>query len=452
MRKLTKFFEDAEYRFNILNTYIPRLFSDKNAISIKFKLLMGYDIDLSTPKTFNEKLQWLKLYDRNPLYTTMVDKYAVKQYVAERIGDEYIIPTLGVWDSFDDIDFTKLPNQFVLKCTHDSGGLAICRDKKTFDKQKAKKKIERSLKKNYYWGGREWPYKDVKPRIIAEQYMEDTKTEELRDYKFFCFDGVAKALFIATDRQKEGEEVKFDFYDMEFKHLDFKQGHPNATVSPAKPETFDEMRQLAEKLSKRIPHLRVDFYEVNGKAYFGELTFSHFSGMVPFTPEEWKETFGSWIKLPENSGGGYILIADGYVLWLHEKNMQKAAGLTDYKFFCFNNEVKMLYVSQGLEDHATASISFYDLNGNEMPFHRKDYKPIEGKLKLPENFQDMLDTAQKLANEVNAPFVRIDLYSIAGKTKFSEITFSPCAGMIPFEPAEWDGIIGEWLQLPIEKK
>ena len=278
---------------------------DKMYLKLRFKQRMGKELDLKHPKTYNEKLQWLKLYDRKPIYTTMVDKYAVKRYVADRIGEEYIIPTLGVWDSFDDIIFDDLPDQFVLKCTHDSGGLAICRDKKTFNKQSAKAKIERSLKRNYYWSGREWPYKNVKPRIIAEQYMEDTKTEELRDYKFFCFDGVAKALFIATDRQKEGEEVKFDFFDMDFKHLDFKQGHPNAAVSPAKPETFDEMRQLAEKLSKGVPHLRVDFYEVNGKAYFGELTFSHFSGMVPFNPEEWDETFGSWIKLPEKFGGGW---------------------------------------------------------------------------------------------------------------------------------------------------
>lgn len=276
---------------------------DEQYVKLQFRAQVGKWPNLKNPETFNEKLQWLKLHDRKPIYTTMVDKYAVKKYVADLIGEEYIIPTLGVWDKFEDIDFDALPNQFVLKCTHDSGGLVICRDKDSLDKRKAKEKIERSLKRNYYWSGREWPYKDVKPRIIAEQYMEDTKTEELRDYKFFCFDGVAKALFIATDRQKEGEEVKFDFYDMDFRHLDFKQGHPNASVSPAKPETFNEMRQLAEKLSKGIPQLRVDFYEVNGKAYFGELTFSHFSGMVPFNPEKWDETFGSWIKLPENTGG-----------------------------------------------------------------------------------------------------------------------------------------------------
>ena len=271
---------------------------DKVHIEARYALKMGRKLDLENPQTFNEKLQWLKLYDRRPEYTTMVDKYEVKKYVAERIGEAYIIPTLGVWNSFDEIDFDALPNQFVLKCTHDSGGLAICKDKSTFDKAAAKEKIEKSLKRNYFLIHREWPYKNVKRRIIAEQYMEDAKTAELRDYKFFCFDGVAKALFIATERQKPGEEVKFDFFDMDFCHLDLRQGHPNAIVCPERPEAFDEMKQLAEKLSKGIPQVRVDFYEVNGKVYFGELTFSHFAGLVPFKPEQWDYTFGSWIKLP----------------------------------------------------------------------------------------------------------------------------------------------------------
>ncbi|MBQ4131506.1 MAG: glycosyl transferase [Clostridia bacterium] len=272
---------------------------DKTHIKMRFKLKTGKKLNLENPQTFNEKLQWLKLYDRKHIYTTMVDKYEVKQYIAERIGEEYIIPTLGVWDSFDDIDFDALPNQFVLKCTHDSGGLVICKDKNTFDKAAAKEKIEKSLKRNYFLIHREWPYKNVKRRIIAEKYMEDSKTSELRDYKFFCFDGVVRAMFIATERQKAGEEVKFDFYDADGKHLELRQGHPNATVCPEKPKTFDEMKRLAEKLSKGIPQVRVDFYEVNGKVYFGELTFSHFAGMVPFEPEEWDYTFGSWIELPE---------------------------------------------------------------------------------------------------------------------------------------------------------
>jgi len=227
-----------------------------------------------------------------------VDKFDVKKYVADRIGEEYIIPTYGVWDSFDEIDFDKLPDQFVLKCTHDSGGLVIVRDKSALDKTKARRKIEKCLKRNFYYLGREWPYKDVKPRIIAEAYMEDETTAELRDYKFFTFNGVPKVLFVASERQKEGEETKFDFFDMDYNHLPVCNGHPNASVPPKKPETFEKMRELAEKLSEGIPHLRVDFYEVNGKIYFGELTFYHWSGMVPFEPEEWDYTFGSWLELP----------------------------------------------------------------------------------------------------------------------------------------------------------
>lgn len=228
--------------------------------------------------------------------TDIVDKYEAKRIVGEIIGEKYIIPTLGVWDRFDDIDFELLPNQFVLKCTHDSGGLVICKDKSKFDVSKAKSIIENCLKHSFYWGQREWPYKNVKPRIIAEKYMEDSITEDLRDYKFFAFDGEVKALFIATERQTEGE-TKFDFFDSDFNHLNFTNGHPNAEKMPLKPQNFDLMKTLAAELSRGIPHVRVDFYEVNGEVYFGEMTFSHWSGMMPFDPEEWDYKFGNWIKL-----------------------------------------------------------------------------------------------------------------------------------------------------------
>lgn len=267
-------------------------------LKLIYRARTGQNLDLINPKSYNEKIQWLKLYDRNPQYTTMVDKHTVKEYVAGKIGEQYIIPTYGVWDSFDDIDFDALPAQFVLKCTHDSGGLVICQNKENLDKATAKKKIEASLKKNYYLHSREWPYKNVKPRIIAETYMEDAALQELRDYKFFCFDGKAKLLFIATDRQTVGVETKFDFFDMDFHHLDIRNGHPNADRVPEKPRNFELMRQLAEQLSEGIPQLRVDFYEVNGKVYFGELTFSHWSGMVPFDPPEWDLKLGEWINLP----------------------------------------------------------------------------------------------------------------------------------------------------------
>ena len=263
-----------------------------------YKARTGRELNLENPQTFNEKLQWLKLHDRNPLYTKLVDKYEVKQYVGERIGFEYIIPTYGVWERFDDIDFKALPNQFVLKCTHDSGGLFIVKDKSTFDKNAARKKIEHCLKRNFYWLGREWPYKNVVPRIIVEEYVEDSATQELRDYKFFCFDGMVRAMFVATNRQSK-TPTTFDFFDVEYNHLDVRQGHPNAQTIPAKPVNFDLMKTLAAKLSVGRPNLRVDFYEVNGKVLFGELTLFHFDGMTPFDPPEWDLTFGSWLKLPQ---------------------------------------------------------------------------------------------------------------------------------------------------------
>ncbi len=297
-RKYLKILLHPEYILFYLNgTCFARFIPDKIYLKSRYKARIGKKLNLKNPKTFNEKLQWLKLYDRKPEYTVMVDKHEVKKYVADKIGKDYIIPILGVWDKFDDIDFDALPEQFVLKCTHDSGGLVICKDKSQLDIEQARKKIDKCLKRNYYWHGREWPYKNVKPRIIAEQYMEDEETAEIRDYKFFCFDGVAKALFIATDRSNKEEETKFDFYDMEFNHLPFTNGHPNANSAPQKPENFDKMRELAGKLSENIPHLRVDFYEVNGKIYFGELTFSHWSGMTPFEPEEWDYKLGEMIKL-----------------------------------------------------------------------------------------------------------------------------------------------------------
>lgn len=276
-----------------------RFLDDKTYLKIKYRLETRKKLNLKDPKEFNEKLQWLKLYNRDPEYTKLVDKYEVREHIVRNIGEQYLIPVLRLWDRVEDIDFDTLPEQFVLKCTHDSGSVVICRDRKTFDIEKAKKRLKKHLKKSMFWWGREWPYKNVKPRIIAEQYMEDDQTSELRDYKFFCFGGEVKALFIASDRQTAGEETKFDFFDMDFNHLDIRNGHPNAKVPPAKPEKFDEMRQLAEKLCVGFPHVRVDFYEVNGRVYFGEMTFAHNCGMVPFEPDEWNFTFGSWIELPK---------------------------------------------------------------------------------------------------------------------------------------------------------
>lgn len=262
-----------------------------------YRRVFNKELDLENPMTYNEKLFWMKLYDRRPIYTTMVDKYAVKDYVAKIIGEEYIIPTLGVWDRPEDVEWDSLPDQFVLKCTHDSGGLVICRDKSKLDKQAAINILRKSLKRNYYKAGREWPYKNVKRRIIAEKYMEDTSVGELPDYKFFCFDGEVKALFIGTERGTG--DVKFDYFDADFKHLDLVQIHPMSGKELPKPQHFEKMKELASKLSKSYPQLRVDFYNINGAIYFGELTLFHHGGVIPFHPEEWAYIFGSWIQLPK---------------------------------------------------------------------------------------------------------------------------------------------------------
>lgn len=271
---------------------------DKIYLYIKFYCRMGKRLHLKHPKTYSEKLQWLKLYGRRPIDTLLSDKYTVKNYISKVIGSEYVIPLLGVWNRFEDIDFDSLPNQFVLKCTHDSGGIVVCTDKSRLDISAAKSIINRGMKHNFYVYSRERAYKDIPRRIIAEEYKEDKETQELRDYKFFCFNGEPKALFIASDRQKKDEETKFDFFDMDYNHLPFTNGHPNAKTPPAKPKCFDEMKDLAAKLSKGIVHVRVDFYEVDGQVYFGEMTYSHWGGMTPFIPEEWDSIFGSWIKLP----------------------------------------------------------------------------------------------------------------------------------------------------------
>lgn len=271
---------------------------DKTYLKIAFRARFGKPLNLKHPETFNEKLQWLKLYDRNPLYSQWVDKIEAKHLAAQIIGEEYIIPTLGVWEQFDDIDFDTLPDQFVLKCSHDSGGLVICKDKSKLDKAAAKAKIESCLKHSYFWIGREWPYQNVRPRILAEPYMEDSKTKELRDYKFFTFSGEVKALYIASGRDGEGH-ARFDFFDSDFHHLPVQQSiHPNADFLPEKPLLFDQMKVLAEKLSQGLPHVRVDFYEADRHIYFGEMTFYHMSGMAPFSPESWDKTFGDWLTLP----------------------------------------------------------------------------------------------------------------------------------------------------------
>ena len=289
----------GEFKASIVKLFSP-LLSDKQYLSLMFRYRMGYKLDWDRPKTFSEKLQWLKMYDRNPLYTKLVDKYEVKGYVSQLIGDDHVAKTLGVWNSPEDVDFSSLPQRFVLKTTHGGGnsGVIICKDKAKLDIEKTCHALAQSMRQDLYRDSREWPYKNVMRRIIAEEFLEDIETGELRDYKFFCFDGKVKALFVATERQTRKEPF-FNFFDRNYQSLDVKQGHPRAEVPPSRPARFDDMVALAEELSKNMPHVRVDLYQVNGQIYFGEYTFYHFGGMVHFEPEMWDKCFGDWLTLPE---------------------------------------------------------------------------------------------------------------------------------------------------------
>lgn len=274
------------------------LFSDRIYLKICFYLEMGKSLNLDNPKTMNEKLQWLKLYDRKPIYHTMVDKLLAKEYYGKLLGQEYIIPTLGQWDRFDDIDFDKLPNKFVLKTNHSGGnmGVVICKDKSTFDKKNAKKRLEKSLRFDIYKSFAEWPYKGIKKQIFAEELIGN-EGEELVDYKFYCFDGYVDAVLICMDRQIG--DPKFYFFD---KGWNLKRYNKRGQMAPEgftlpKPENMDKMFEMAAKISKGIPHLRVDLYNVGGKIYFGESTFFTASGFDANRLPEADLYFGSLIKL-----------------------------------------------------------------------------------------------------------------------------------------------------------
>ena len=283
---------------SLLFRLAPYIKDDVTYIKWRWKAYMDYPLNLEDPNTFNEKLQWIKLHDRQPIYSKLVDKYEVKQYVADIIGEEHIIPTIGVYNRVEDIDFEALPQQFVLKCTHDSGGIVICKDKSLLDHDAAIRKLQHGLKKNYYYQNREWPYKNVKPRIIAEQYM-DNDGQELDDYKVHNFNGEPKVVLVCSNRYKESGLAE-DFYSCEWEHLDISRpGLRHSAEVQEKPAELDEMLDLAKKLSVGIPFVRTDFYIINHQVYFGEMTFFPACGMKPFVPREWDYKFGSYIMLPK---------------------------------------------------------------------------------------------------------------------------------------------------------
>ena len=297
----------GEFMASIISNFF-RWLPDATYLKLLYRFKMGHRLDLKNPLAFTEKLQWLKLYNRKPEYTKMVDKYAVKEYVANIIGEEYIIPTLGVWDKPEDIDWDSLPNQFVLKTTHGGGGggVVICKDKATFDKTSAIAKLKESMASDIYSGLREWPYKNVPKRIIAEKFMAPKKSpapKDLPDYKFFCFNGEPKYCQVIRDRHTK---ETIDFYDMDWNHMPFVGLNPvvrNGLTPVARPGNLDEMKEICRKLADSKTFVRVDLYVIDGKSYFGELTLYPASGMGVFTPEEWNGKLGDLLTLPNATGG-----------------------------------------------------------------------------------------------------------------------------------------------------
>ena len=269
-----------------------RFLPDRLYLKARYRVVFGRRLNLRHPRRYTEQLQWLKLRDRNPLWHTLADKVAVKERVARAIGAEYVVPTLGVWNCAADIDWDSLPEQFVLKCSHDSGSTVVCRSKAGFDFSGASRSLDAALGRDFSRQDRQWAYKGIRGRILAEEWLG----EDPADYKFFCFDGRPEYMFIATERGSRGE-TKFDFFDMEGRHLDLRNGHPCAAAVPALPRGFETMKKLAATLSEGMRHVRVDFYEIEGKIYFGEYTFYHWGGFVPFDPDSADYDFGKFLKI-----------------------------------------------------------------------------------------------------------------------------------------------------------
>lgn len=300
VNKLIRFISNPKIRFDYLNIlgFYKRM-PDEKYIKLRYKKWIGEEPNLENPKNFNEKLQWLKLHDRNPVYTKLVDKYEVKKIVADKIGQEHVVPLLGVYDSVDEIDLSKLPDQFVLKCTHDSGGFSLCKDKKTYDFKTAKERLAKRQGRNFYIFSREWPYKDVQPRIIAEKYMDSLGKPESIEYKLTCFNGKVKLITVCGGIAHSSFENRTnDFYDRDYNHLPFYVFYKNAPKPLPIPNEIDDIIRFSEILAEGIPQVRVDWYIHEGTIYFGEMTFFTWGGLCEFTPPEWNQTLGDWIELP----------------------------------------------------------------------------------------------------------------------------------------------------------
>lgn len=433
-----KIIKNQDFRFKILDLF--RWVPDRLWLKLLYRIKNGYWMDFDNPKTFNEKLQWLKVYGFRSEYTQMVDKYAAKDYVASRIGSQYIIPTLGVWDNPEDIDWSTLPEKFVLKLTTGGGSTTvwIVKDKASFDCEDWVKMLRKRFPKlgqphkRHISAFREHPYDDVPTRIIAEELLVDQsgKTSELSDYKFYCFNG--EPVYCQVIRDRSTKET-IDFYDMDWNHMPFVGLNP-----VARPGNLEDMIRVCRVLAKDIPFARIDLYEVNGKEYFGEITFYPAGGFGTFDPAEWNMKLGDLLSLEGVSGGGkFVRIESGEATIVD-------ADLRDYKFFCFNGKVRFFKVDFGRFTEHRAN--YYSPDCKLLPYGEMVCQPDPtADIQMPENLDKMIELAEKLSAGI--PFLRVDLYNVNGRIYFGELTFYPAGGLSRWTDDRWDHEIGEMLNL-----
>lgn len=448
LSKVKRYVKDPYYSvgYNLINK-CPHLMSDKYYLSVLWKMIMGYELDWEHPKTFNEKLQWLKLHDRNPLYTTLVDKYRVKQWVADKIGEQYVIPTLAVYNSVDEIDLDKLPNQFVLKCNHDSGSVVICRDKTSFDLEAAKTKLGNALKNNFYWEAREWPYKNVKRCVFAEQFMKDaTMDDGSPDSQVMLFEGLPKV--IDTDfslfewHKQKLYGVHWNLIEKEIKSRLCQNGYDfHANLKDA----FN----LFEKMREDMSVIRSEWYAMDNKLLFVDVAISRNVELGHVDIQKFGIEMDACVKLPvsERFDVGWLIVVDGFVFYLHhESSIPSFVGLKDYKWFCFNGEPKVMYIANDRAEFPT--MNFYNMDFEPLPLYTKDPPAYDNPPK-PKRFEEMKSLSSKLS--IGIPQVRVDFYENDTALYFGEMTFFHGGGLSEIHPKEWNVKMGDWIKLPIDK-
>ncbi|MBR3411524.1 MAG: hypothetical protein IKG81_02420 [Bacteroidales bacterium] len=447
-KKIRRYLADPYYNIGYdMYRKCPRLMPDKYYVSIMWKMIMGYQLDLHHTRTFNEKLQWLKLYDHNPLYTQLVDKYRVKEWVAKRIGDDYVIPTLAVYRNVDEIDVSQLPDKFVLKCNHDSGSVVICEDKSKFDLNAAKKRLGEAMGENFYWRAREWPYKNVKRCIFAERFMvEDTASQGKQEIRL-----ISEAEVIEVDMENlkwhraRVYGAQWDIIEKSIREIIDSDSQYDREI------TKNNLISLCKILGTEVSQISGELYYIKDGVMFGDLTVEDGESLKGFNPSNigFQDSEQRKVSVKEKRElNGWIMKKNGYVIFLHSKlKIQEFSGLKDYKFFCFSGEPRIMYIAN--DSAAYPTMNFYDMDYSPLPLYTRD-PPALIEPERPQNFEEMKLLAAKLSEGI--PHVRVDFYENRGKVLFGEMTFFHMGGFSEVHPREWNLLMGDWIKLPRKRR